>query len=67
VRQRVLDYLFDRIEGGKNPRHFGESLKGDKSGRWRYRVGNLRMLCEFHETTLVVLVLAVSHRREVHR
>jgi mRNA interferase RelE/StbE len=67
IRKRILDYLFDRIEGCKNPRHFGEPLKGDKSGLWRYRVGDFRIICEFHENKLVVLVISVGHRREVYR
>lgn len=39
IRQRLLDWLDDRIEGCKNPRHFGEPLAGDLAGLWRYRVG----------------------------
>jgi len=28
VQRRILDWLNDRIEGCKNPRHFGEPVKG---------------------------------------
>jgi mRNA interferase RelE/StbE len=62
----VLDYLSDRIEGCKNPRHFGEPLKGNKSGLWRYRVGDYRVICEFQDQRLVVLALSVGHRREIY-
>ena len=67
VRDRMLDYLHDRIEGCKNPRHFGEPLKGGKAGLWRYRVGDYRIICELRDDVLVVLALAVGHRREVYR
>jgi len=67
VRQRILDYLDDRIEGCKNPRHFGEPLKGGRTGLWRYRVGDYRVICQIRDGTLVVLALAVGHRREVYR
>ncbi|MBF0136534.1 MAG: type II toxin-antitoxin system RelE/ParE family toxin [Magnetococcales bacterium] len=67
VRTRILDYLAERIDGCKNPRHFGEALKGDKVGWWRYRVGNYRLLCHIHDKRLVVVVITVGHRREIYR
>jgi len=67
VRKRILDYLDDRIEGCKNPRHFGEALKGGRAGLWRYRVGDYRIICEIGDDILVVLALAVGHRREIYR
>lgn len=67
VRRRILDYLEDLIEGCKNPRHFGEPLKGGRAGLWRYRVGDYRVICQIRDDVLVVLALAVGHRREVYR
>ena len=67
VRRRILDYLDDRIEGCKNPRHFGEPLKGGRAGLWRYRVGDYRVICHIKDDVLVVVALAVGHRREVYR
>ena len=67
VRQRILDWLGDRIEGCKNPRHFGEALKGGHVGLWRYRVGDYRILCDIQDGRLCVLALAVGHRREIYR
>lgn len=67
TRARLLNYLYERIEGCKNPRHFGEALKGDKAGLWRYRVGDYRIICEIYDTKLVVLAITVGHRREIYR
>lgn len=66
VQKRLLDWLFERIEGCKNPRHFGEPLRGDLDGLWRYRVGDYRILCEIHDQQLVVLALAIGHRRDIY-
>lgn len=66
VQKRLLDWLDDRIDGCKNPRHFGEPLKGNLAGLWRYRVGDYRIICEIQDEKLVVLALAVGHRREVY-
>lgn len=66
VQRRILDWLDDRIEGCKNPRHFGEPLKGNHAGLWRYRVGDYRILCDIRDGEIVVLVLAVGHRRQIY-
>jgi mRNA interferase RelE/StbE len=67
VQKRILQYLSDRIEGCKNPRHFGEPLKGGFSGFWRYRIGDYRVICEILDERVMVLVLTIGHRREVYR
>lgn len=66
IQRRILDWLEDRIENCKNPRHFGEALRGDLAGLWRYRVGAYRIVCQIRDERVVVLVLAVGHRREVY-
>lgn len=66
IQRRLLDWLADRIEGCKNPRHFGEPLRGEMAGLWRYRIGDYRIICEIQDQRLVVLALTVGHRREVY-
>ncbi len=65
VSIRILDWLDDRIEDCKNPRHFGEPLKGDYARLWRYRVGDYRILCEIQDQKIVFLVLTIGHRRQI--
>ena len=36
-------------------------------GEWRVRTGDYRIVYEIHDGVLVVLVLAVGHRREVYQ
>ena len=67
VQRRILDWLYERIDGCKDPRHFGEALKGGSTGLWRYRVGDYRIICDIQDARLVVLALAVGHRREIYR
>ncbi|HIJ83973.1 MAG TPA: type II toxin-antitoxin system RelE/ParE family toxin [Magnetococcales bacterium] len=67
ARTRILDYLTERIDGCENPRRFGTALKGDKTGWWRYRVGDYRLLCDVDDARVVVFVIAIGHRREVYR
>ncbi len=41
--KRIIKYLRDRIETIDDPRRFGKPLLGDKSGLWRYCVGDMRL------------------------
>jgi mRNA interferase RelE/StbE len=38
-----------------------------RPGEYRLRVGDYRVVCEIHDDRLVVLVVAVAHRREPYR
>lgn len=66
VQKRLLDWLSDRIEGCKNPRHFGEPLRGNLTGLWRYRVGDYRIISEIQDEKLIVIALAIGHRRKIY-
>jgi mRNA interferase RelE/StbE len=66
IQRRLIDWIEDRIDGCKNPRHFGEPLRGEMAGLWRYRIGDFRIICEIQDQQLVVLALAVGHRREIY-
>ena len=66
VQKRLLDWLSERIEGCKNPKHFGEPLRGNLTGLWRYRVGDYRIICEIQDEKLIVIALAIGHRRRIY-
>ncbi len=65
-REMILTYLEERIEGCPDPRRYGEPLKGNYSGYWRYRVGQYRILCELKDKVVTVYVEAIGHRRQVY-
>ena len=67
VQERILDWLEERIEGCKDPRHFGEPLKGDRAGFWRYRIGDYRIICDIQDRKVVILVLTIGHRKEIYK
>ena len=66
ARKRIVNYLEERVLVDGNPYKVGKPLKGNKSGLWRYRVGDYRILCQIEENRLVVLVVAVGHRKDIY-
>jgi mRNA interferase RelE/StbE len=66
AQRDILNYLDERVAGDGDPRRFGKGLKANLVGLWRYRVGDYRMLCLIEDGELLVLVVAVGHRRDVY-
>ena len=66
AQREIISYLDQRISGEGEPRRFGKGLKADLVGLWRYRVGDYRILCQITDGELLVLVVAVGHRKDVY-
>lgn len=49
-----------------DPRQYGRGLTGNRSGQWRYRIGDYRLICEIIDNELIILALSVGHRRAVY-
>jgi len=50
-----------------DPRPAGATRLVGGTGEWRVRTGDYRVIYEIHDQVLVVLVLAVGHRRQIYR
>ena len=49
------------------PRPPAAKMLVNTGGAWRVRVGDYRVVYDIEDGRLVILVLAVAHRREVYR
>ena len=66
TQKDILKYLKKRIETDEDPQRYGGLLRRSLSGLWKYRVGDYRLICEIQQEEIVVLVLAVGHRRKIY-
>ncbi|MDF1536930.1 MAG: type II toxin-antitoxin system RelE/ParE family toxin [bacterium] len=66
VRQRIVQYLKERIQTDEDPRRYGAPLRKELAGRWKYRVGDYRIICEIQDDKIQVLVLMVGHRSGIY-
>ena len=65
--QRMIKGWIDKnLVGCENPRQHGKGLTANRSGQWRYRIGDYRLICAIDDGKLVILALSVGHRREVY-
>lgn len=67
TRQRIREYLEERVALLDDPRQLGKPLSGQLSEFWRYRIGDHRVICELQDEKLVVLVVRVGHRKEIYK
>ncbi|MBQ1374936.1 MAG: type II toxin-antitoxin system RelE/ParE family toxin [Clostridia bacterium] len=61
----IKAWINKNIVGCDDPRQHGKALTADRSGQWRYRIGDYRLICHIKDSELIILALSVGHRREV--
>lgn len=66
TQRMIKSWINKNLVDCKNPRARGKGLTANRSGQWRYRIGDYRLLCLIKDDELVILALSVGHRREVY-
>lgn len=63
----IVGWIRKNLENCENPRLYGKGLTANRSGQWRYRVGDYRMLAQIEDDKIIILILNIGHRREIYR
>lgn len=66
TQRMIKGWIEKNLHDCQNPRLHGKGLTANRSGQWRYRIGDYRLLCQIDDGKLVILALSVGHRREVY-
>ena len=59
----ITSWIGKNLEGCDDPRIHGKVLEGNRSGEWRYRVGDDRVVCMISDDVLLFAALSIGHRR----
>lgn len=62
----ILGWIRKKLENCENPRQFGKGLTSNRSGQWRYRVGDYRILASIEDNIITIHVLSIGHRRDIY-
>lgn len=62
----IKAWINKNLVGCENPRVHGNSLTSNRSGQWRYRIGDYRLICSIEDNELIILALSVGHRRDIY-
>lgn len=67
TRQLIFSWISKNLDGCENPRSHGKALTANRSGQWRYRIGDYRLICQIQDQELIILALSVGRRREIYQ
>ena len=63
----IKSWIEKNLVDTDDPRRHGKGLASNRSGQWRYRVGNYRILAEIEDKELIILAIEVGHRNSVYK
>lgn len=66
TRKLIYAWIDKNLQDCENPRQHGKGLTANKSGQWRYRVGDYRIIADIQDEKIVILVLSIGHRRDIY-
>lgn len=55
----ITQWIKKNLENCEDPRAKGKGLTANRSGEWRYRVGDYRILAEIQDNLVTILLLEV--------
>lgn len=65
--QKIIKAWIDKnLMDCEDPRIHGKGLTANRSGQWRYRVGDYRILAEIQDNQLVLVLIDVGHRSRIY-
>ena len=63
----IKSWIEKNLIGTTEPRRHGKGLTSNRSGEWRYRVGDYRIIADIEDEKLIILVVEVEHRSRVYK
>lgn len=67
TKKMIKAWIEKHLINRDNPRSFDKALTVNRSGQWRYRIGDYRVICLLENEQLVSLALSAGHRRSVYK
>ena len=66
TQKMIKSWIVKNLVGCENPRAHGKALAANRTGQWRYRIGDYRLICLIKDNELIILAMTVGHRREIY-
>ena len=60
IQKMIKAWIDKNLIGTNNPRLYGKGLTANRSGQWRYRVGNYRILADIQDNKVVLVLVDVK-------
>jgi mRNA interferase RelE/StbE len=66
TKSLIYGWIEKNLVGCCEPRIHGKGLTANRSGQWRYRVGDYRIISEIDDDRIIILVLSIGHRKDIY-
>ncbi|MBP3913422.1 MAG: type II toxin-antitoxin system RelE/ParE family toxin [Lachnospiraceae bacterium] len=66
TQRMIKAWIEKNLVDCSDPRVHGKGLTSNRSGQWRYRIGDYRLICVIEDDKLVILALSVGHRSNIY-
>jgi mRNA interferase RelE/StbE len=63
----ILAWINKNLVGTADPRRTGRVLSANHREKWRYRIGDYRLIANISDETVTILILEIGHRGKVYR
>lgn len=63
----IMAWMKKNLIGTSNPRAHGKGLTANRSGEWRYRIGDYRIIAHIDDEVMIIFVLEIGHRRDIYQ
>ena len=67
TKRIIIEWIEKNLVDCENPRVHGKPLSANRAGQWRYRIGDYRVIAKIEDDKLIILVIAIGHRREIYK
>lgn len=66
TQKMIKAWIEKNLVDCENPRAHGKALIANRTGQWRYRIGDYQLICLIKDNELIILAMTVGHRREIY-
>ena len=63
----ILSFIEEKLVGCENPGLYGKALQGNLNDKWRYRIGDYRILAKIEDSILIVTVVELGHYKDIYK
>lgn len=63
----IMSWIKKNLVETNDPRRHGKGLVSNRSGEWRYRIGDYRLIADIQDEKVVILILEIGHRRDIYK
>ncbi|MGE6369327.1 type II toxin-antitoxin system RelE family toxin [Planococcus kocurii] len=62
----LIGWIEKNLKDTDDPRIQGKALVANHKGKWRYRVGDYRILALIEDEKIIIIIIDVGHRKDIY-